>query len=238
MSLITLSDDLRPEFSHSWSGSADYYHSFGRMQANILLEGFYTKLDDVFTLEKVGETSEGVILKERRNATGARVGGVTAELRLGVPSLFDVQLGYTYQRSLYVEPEQWSEDVEAQRTMYRSPDHYGYMSSNYYINDRFNCSLFGTFTGGMLVQHAAHTLPDGTERPDADAWTDSFLDMGFKCSYTLNLSELVKMEINAGVKNIFDAYQDDIDVGAGRDSAYIYGPAMPRTIFFGVKLFM
>jgi outer membrane receptor for ferrienterochelin and colicins len=66
----------------------------------------------------------------------------------------------------------------------------------------------------------------------------SFLDMGFKCSYTLNLSELVKMEVNAGVKNIFDAYQDDIDLGAGRDSAYIYGPAMPRTIFFGVKLSM
>ena len=68
--------------------------------------------------------------------------------------------------------------------------------------------------------------------------TKSFLDMGFKGSYTFSLSELVKMEVNAGIKNIFNAYQDDIDVGAGRDSAYIYGPAMPRTIFVGVKLFM
>ncbi|MBO7263662.1 MAG: TonB-dependent receptor [Alistipes sp.] len=238
VSLITLADDLRPEFSHSWSGSADYYHSFGRMQANILLEGFYTKLDDVFTLEKVGENAEGVILKERRNATGARVGGVTAEIRLGVPSMFDVQLGYTYQRSLYVEPEQWSETVEAQRTMFRSPDHYGYLSSNYYITKNFGASLFATYTGSMLVQHAAHTLPDGTERPDSEVWTKSFLDMGFKTSYTFNLSELVKMEVNAGIKNIFDAYQDDIDVGAGRDSAYIYGPATPRTIFVGIKLSM
>ncbi|MBO7190378.1 MAG: TonB-dependent receptor [Alistipes sp.] len=238
VSLITLADDLRPEFSHSWSGSADYYHSFGRMQANILLEGFYTKLDDVFTLEKVGENAEGVILKERRNATGARVGGVTAEIRLGVPSVFDVQLGYTYQRSLYVEPEQWSETVEAQRTMFRSPDHYGYLSSNYYITKNFGASLFATYTGSMLVQHAAHTLPDGTERPDSEVWTKSFLDMGIKTSYTFNLSELVKMEVNAGIKNIFDAYQDDIDVGAGRDSAYIYGPATPRTIFVGIKLSM
>ena len=238
VSLITLADDLRPEFSHSWSGSADYYHSFGRMQANILLEGFYTMLDDVFTLDKVGENADGIILKERRNAAGARVGGVTTEVRLGVPNMFDVQLGYTYQRSLYVEPEQWSEDVEAQRTMFRSPDHYGYLSSNYYINDRFNLSLFGTFTGSMLVQHAAHTLPDGTEIGDSDVWTKSFLDMGFKGSYTFSLSELVKMEVNAGIKNIFNAYQDDIDVGAGRDSAYIYGPAMPRTIFVGIKLFM
>ena len=237
VSMISLSKNLRPEFSHSWSGSADYYHSFGRMQANILLEGFYTKLDDVFTLEKIGER-DGIILKERRNAAGARVGGLTAELRLGVPSLFDVQLGYTYQRSQYVEPEQWSEDVKAQRTMFRSPDHYGYLSSNFYITDRFNASLFGTYTGRMLVQHAAHTLPNGEEIGDSDVWTDSFLDMGFKTSYTFNLSELVKMEVNAGVKNLFNVYQDDIDVGAGRDSAYIYGPAMPRTIFVGVKLFM
>ena len=237
VSMISLSKNLRPEFSHSWSGSADYYHSFGRMQANILLEGFYTKLDDVFTLEKIGER-DGIILKERRNAAGARVGGLTAEFRLGVPSLFDVQLGYTYQRSQYVEPEQWSEDVKAQRTMFRSPDHYGYLSSNFYITDRFNASLFGTYTGRMLVQHAAHTLPNGEEIGDSDVWTDSFLDMGFKTSYTFNLSELVKMEVNAGVKNLFNVYQDDIDVGAGRDSAYIYGPAMPRTIFVGVKLFM
>ena len=237
VSLITLSENLRPEFSHSISGSADYYHNFGRLQANILVEGFYTMLDDVFTLEKVGER-DGIILKERRNAAGARVGGITTELRLGIPSTFDVQLGYTYQRSLYVEPEQWSEDVEAQRTMYRSPDHYGYLSSNFYITDRFNASIFSTFTGKMLVQHAEHTLPNGTTIGDSDVWTESFFDMGFKTSYTFNLSELVKMEINAGIKNLFDAYQDDIDVGAGRDSAYIYGPAMPRTIFVGVKLFM
>ena len=112
------------------------------------------------------------------------------------------------------------------------------LSSNFYITDRFNASIFSTFTGKMLVQHAAHTLPNDTEIGDSDVWTDSFFDMGFKTSYTFNLSELVKMEVNAGVKNLFDAYQDDIDVGAGRDSAYIYGPAMPRTIFVGVKLFM
>ena len=237
VSLIELSQNLRPEFSHSFSGSADYYHNFGRLQTNILLEGFYTMLDDVFTLEKIKEVDD-VIYKERRNAAGARVGGITAELRLGIPSLFDVQCGYTYQRSLYVEPEQWSEDVEAQRTMYRSPDHYGYLSSNFYITDKFNASIFSTFTGSMLVQHSAHTLPDGTKIGDKDEWAPSFFDMGFKTSYTFNLSEVVKMEVNAGVKNLFDAYQDDIDVGAGRDSAYIYGPAMPRTIFVGVKLSM
>ena len=235
VSLIRLSDDLRPEYSHSLSLSADYYRNFGRLQTNILLEGFYTILDGVFTLEKVGSI-DGVIIKERRNAAGARVGGVTAEMKLGMANIFDVQLGYTFQKSRYDEPEQWSESVTPQREMFRSPDHYGYFNSNIFITKQFNASLFGTFTGPMLVQHAEHTDLSGNVIPDSEVMTPSFFDCGVKLSYTFRLTNIINLEVNAGVKNILDAYQRDIDLGSGRDSAYIYGPAMPRTFFFGVKL--
>lgn len=237
VSVIRLAEDLRPEYSHSFNLSADYYHNFGRLQTNIMVEGFYTMLNDVFTLEKIG-TENGVIINERRNAAGARIGGITTEMKLGIPSIFDVQLGYTFQKSRYVEPEQWSEDVTPQREMFRSPDHYAYLSSNFYITKQLGASLFGTFTGPMLVQHAAHTDIYGVEHPDSEYRTPSFLDLGVKASYTFNLTDLVKLEINAGVKNIFDAFQSDIDLGAGRDSAYIYGPSMPRTYFVGVKLYL
>ena len=238
VSLITLADDLRPEFSHSLSASADYYHNFGKVQTNILVEGFYTMLNDVFTLEKVGDGTDGVILKERRNAAGARVGGLTAEVKIGIPQVFDVQLGYTFQKSRYVEPEQWSDAVEAQRTMFRSPDHYGYLSSNFYITKQLNASLFGTYTGRMLVQHNAYTDINGEEHADSDVLTPAFWDCGFKVGYTFRLTNIINLEVNAGVKNIFDAYQRDIDWGAGRDSSYIYGPSMPRTYFVGVKLYL
>ncbi len=242
VSIIEVDPNLRPEFSHSFSASADYYRTFGRLQTNILVEGFYTILDDVFTLENTHEESDAegnhFIYKQRRNAAGAHIGGVTAELKLGIPSIFDVQLGYTFQKSQYVEPEQWSEDVVAQRTMFRSPDHYGYMNSNIYVTDNLNASIFGTFTGPMLVQHAAHTDILGVEHPDSERRTESFWDFGFKLGYTFHLNDVVNIEINAGVKNLFDAYQRDLDVGAGRDSAYIYGPSLPRTYFFGVKLYL
>ena len=238
VSLITLADDLRPEFSHSLSASADYYHNFGKVQANILVEGFYTMLNDVFTLEKVDVNTDGVIIKERRNAAGARVGGITAEVKIGIPQLFDVQLGYTFQKSRYVEPEQWSDAVEAQRTMFRSPDHYGYLSSNFYITKQLNASLFGTYTGRMLVQHNAYTDINGIEHDDSDVLTPAFWDCGFKVGYTFRLTNIINLEVNAGVKNLFDAYQRDIDWGAGRDSSYIYGPSMPRTYFVGVKLYL
>lgn len=46
----------------------------------------------------------------------------------------------------------------------------------------------------------------------------------------------ITMQVNAGVHNIFNAYQSDFDRGAKRDSGYIYGPGMPRSYFAGVKL--
>jgi outer membrane receptor for ferrienterochelin and colicins len=36
--------------------------------------------------------------------------------------------------------------------------------------------------------------------------------------------------------NIFNSFQKDFDTGADRDSGYIYGPMMPRSIYLGVKL--
>ncbi len=242
VSIIEIDPNLRPEFAHSLSASADYYHNFGRLQTNILLEGFYTILNDVFTLENTREETDiegnNFIYKVRRNAAGARVGGITAEVKLGIPNIFDVQLGYTFQKSKYVEPEKWSDDVEAQRTMFRSPDHYGYLNSNFYITKNLNATLFGTFTGPMLVQHAAYTDLMGVEHPDSEVMTESFWDFGFKVGYTFRLSSIVNLEVHAGIKNIFDSYQRDIDYGAGRDSAYIYGPSLPRTYFFGVKLYL
>ena len=242
VSIIEIDPELRPEFSHSLSLSADYYHNFGRVQTNILVEGFYTMLNDVFALKIIDEITDesgnNFIYKRRYNAAGARVGGITAEAKLGIPNLFDVQLGYTFQKSQYVEPEQWSDAVEAQRTMFRSPDHYGYINSNVMITKQFKASVFGTYTGPMLVQHNAYTDIFGVEHPDSEVRTESFWDFGCKLGYTFALSKLLSLELNVGVKNIFDSYQNDIDTGAGRDSSYIYGPSLPRTYFFGVKLSM
>ncbi|MCD8073086.1 MAG: TonB-dependent receptor [Alistipes sp.] len=102
VSLIELADNLKPEYSHSVSGSADLYHSFGTVQANLLLEGFYTRLNDVFTLVQYGEeVHDGTVfrLMRRENADAAVVAGLNTELKLGIPGAFDLQLGYTFQKS-------------------------------------------------------------------------------------------------------------------------------------------
>jgi len=72
VSMITLANDLRVERSQSFSLSADMYANWGNWQGNLLVEGFYTDLSDVFALTEIGVVN-GVIIKERRNEEGARV---------------------------------------------------------------------------------------------------------------------------------------------------------------------
>ena len=79
---IRLADDLKEERSHSVSLSADLYHNFGRVQTNLLVEGFYTILDDVFALRDLEDTDDGGKIKERLQRFGRRrAAGFTSEGR-------------------------------------------------------------------------------------------------------------------------------------------------------------
>ena len=50
------------------------------------------------------------------------------------------------------------------------------------------------------------------------------------------LNKHYTLEINAGVKNLLDQFQTDLDKGMDRDAGFIYGPATPRTYFVGINL--
>ena len=79
----------------------------------------------------------------------------------------------------------------------------------------------------------------GAPEQNIDAFLASkpFSELGFKTSYTFGLKNTAaKLEVFGGVKNFLDAYQTDFDSGKNRDSNFIYGPAMPRTAFLGLKI--
>lgn len=234
VALIHLSKDLSEEKSQSLSASVDFYHRFGNgIQVNFLAEGFYTSLSDVFVLEDVGRDDEGNLLKERRNGSGARVGGLTLEGKTVLTSWLSLQAGFTLQRSRYTEAEKWSSDetVAAEKRMFRTPDYYGYFTSTLTPLKRFTASLSGTYTGRMLVQHLAGYIPT-----DQAVKTPDFFDLNVKLAYEFPLYDELALEVSAGVQNIFDAYQSDFDQGKNRDSAYIYGPGSPRSYFAGAKI--
>ena len=233
VSLISLDENLRPEYSHSISGSVDMYKRFGKLDMNLTVEGFFTQLNDVFTLVENGHDAQGNLLLTRTNASGARVTGLNVEAKLGYGHLLSFQAGYTYNHSRYIEPMQWSENptIVAQRRMFRTPDHYGYFLLNIEPVEHFHILTNGKVTGSMLVQHFAGYVPE-----DEEVVTPVFFEWDFKLCYDIPLYKHYTLEINAGIKNVLDHFQRDIDKGMDRDAGFVYGPATPRTFFAGVNL--
>jgi len=203
----------------------------GKTEFNLLAEVFNTRINNVFVLTEVGENAAGNILVERRNGSGARVTGVNFEGKIAPNPNYQLQFGYTIQKSLYDEPEAWSDDenVEATRTKLRTPNQYGYFTLTATPSRMLSASATGTYTGSMLVPHFA-----GFIAADRVVETPSFFDLNIKMTYTVKLVG-VDMQLSTGVKNLFNSFQTDLDKGPMRDAGYIYGPSMPRTAFFAVK---
>lgn len=233
--VTVLAPNLKQETSQSVSLSADLYHRFGNVQTNLLIEGFFTDLRDVFALRQLDATDEnGNAVLERYNGSGARVIGMNIEAKAFFSSKFDAQAGVTIQRSRYKKPEEWSDnpDVPAEKRMFRTPDTYGYFTANWNVMNRLKATFTGTMTGEMLVQHLAGS---GTET-DKAVTTPFFFDASARITYTFRLYNRVNLDVWAGISNIFNSYQNDFDLGPQRDSGYIYGPALPRSINVGVSV--
>lgn len=232
--MIQLADDLKEEKSQSVSVSSDMYHSWGDWQGNLLLEGFYTDISDVFVLTDIGENQDGIIIKERENAKGAYVYGCTLEGKLAWRDVFQIQAGFTLQRAEYKEARSWKEDdpnIPLEKRMFRTPNAYGYFTMTCNPVHSLSLALSGTYTGDMLVEHHKGYIEENrTEK------TRSFLDLGFKASYDFKLYKSITLQVNAGIQNIFNAYQNDFDKTIDRDTGYIYGPTMPRSVYAGIKL--
>lgn len=243
--LIHLAEGLKPEKSNSFSGSVDWSATMGHFQTNLLVEAFYTSLDDVFYLQNMGVDEQGNALQERRNGSGAEVYGVNVDGKIAHGNDVSLQMGFTVQRSRYKELTYWSEDetVAGTRNMPRTPGCYGYFTLTARPFKRFDFSLSGVYTGRMHVPHFAPTdeIPSDYAytyiTKDELVHTPDFFDFNVKLNYNLVLNEHLKLQLNGGVQNIFNAFQKDLDKGTYRDSGYFYGPTQPRTFFIGIKLF-
>ena len=236
---IRLADDLREERSHSFTASADMYKNFGRVQTNLLVEGFCTMLNGVFALRETGITGEdGATIHERYNGSGATVMGLNVEGKIAYAPWVEASAGVTLQRSRYTTPEQWSETAEAAENMFRSPNVYGYFTVSTQPLKNFKIDLSGNYMGKMYVEHyAGGILPDGsTLEEDRIERTTPFFDLGVKLAYDFKIWKTIGLQVNAGVRNILNSYQKDFDRFENRDSGYIYGPSLPRSVFAGVKL--
>lgn len=231
-------DGLRHERSHSLNTSADFCFHFGHVEGDLLIEGFYTRIDDAFVNELVfSDTTSGYLLYERHNSDGAEVKGLNVELRITPAEKLQFQFGGTMQSSRYTgSGHEWSEGRFEHR-MERVPGVYGYFNGVYRPLEPLQLMVSGIFTGSMLVYHSVVSGSKHSSSLDVmQVTTPSFFDLTFKASYSIRLGRKSSVEVNVGVQNLFDSFQRDFDSGPDRDASYIYGPSRPRTIFAGAKL--
>ncbi|WP_338812983.1 TonB-dependent receptor [Bernardetia sp. Wsw4-3y2] len=233
ISRISLAENLKQERSNSFSTSINYDKSTESFIAGFTVEGFYTKLDNAFYLSPNGEDNFGQKF-EKRNGDGATVQGITLETRANYNKKVQLEIGFTLQKSLFDEPVENIEGLELKREFLRTPNDYGFATFSFTPNKRFAMNMNVVYTGKMHIIHFAGA-PEQTI--DEYKTSDTFTDFSFKTSYDFDLKKTnSKLQLFGGIKNLFNAYQNDFDSGKNRDSNYIYGSAAPRTFFVGVRL--
>ncbi|MDA3953271.1 MAG: TonB-dependent receptor [Bacteroidales bacterium] len=223
--------DLKQESSHSFMASFDFNKLIGKMNTGFLIEGFYTQLNDAFAnTQSFHPTEQDVIIYTRINVeNGAIVKGVNFELNLIPSGDFYFSGGFTFQKNEYQDPQ----DEFSEKSFFRSPNMYGYTTINWDFIKDFSFSATGNYTGRMLVPYYGTELPNGVSGELRES--DSFMDLGAKLSYQFRLNG-ASMQLFVGIKNMFNSYQDDFDSGINRDPGYMYGPSLPRTVYFGLKI--
>ena len=233
ISRITLADNLVEERSNSLTGSVNYDKGTSKFIAGFTIEGFYTRLNDAFFLEAIGEDNFGQRF-EKRNGDGAAVYGSTIELRANFLSKLQIESGLTIQRSEFTTAVKNIEGLPAKKQFLRTPNLYGFTTISFVGPENLVASINMVNSGPMLIAHF-----EGAPEQKSNEYkkTRSFTELGFKVGYTYEFSKnKTGIELFGGIKNFTNAYQNDFDKGKNRDSNYIYGPAAPRTFFIGLKL--
>ena len=219
--------NLKQETSNSYMASLDYNGLIGTVYTGFLIEGFYTRLLDPFVNEIGTPDESGTVIYTRMNAEdGATVQGINMEFKLKPLGDFSFTSGFTVQSSKYDVVQEFDE-----KHFFRTPNKYGYLAIDWDVKENLCLSASANYTGSMLVPYfGPKTNPDIGELIKSG----DFIELGVKLQYSMKLNG-ASVQYFAGIKNIFNAYQSDFDIGIDRDPAYMYGPVTPRTLYFGIK---
>lgn len=233
ISLVNIDPNLKEETSDSYNLSVDYNKASEHMIYGFTLDGFYTRLHDAFVLEEIGTDAQGNQQLLRKNGSNSTVKGITLEGRLNYDQKAQIETGITFQRSTYDAPVAWSSEAAGTRNYLRTPNTYGYYVLTLWPEKKFTASVSGVLTGPMQVPHFGGA-PGITE--DELFTSPTFVENNIRLAYRLTIKSINQdLQLSTGIQNVFNAYQTDFDQGKYRDSNYVYGPARPRTFFFGLK---
>lgn len=225
--VIQNAPNLREERSFGGTASLDYTGTVGDLPFQAGLNFFWTSLDDVHVLAEV-ETGGGYRKFLRVNAPGSYLRGAELDINWRFHPRLRLGGGATLQLARYREPEPAFSSLR----YFKTPARYGFLSADLDLPKAFTIYGDAEFTGRMWVPHFAGFIPsDRLERsPQFAVWN-------VKLTRTITLGQHTrrKAQVFIAFDNLFDSYQPDLDRGPLRDSSYVYGPRLMRTLRLGMN---
>jgi outer membrane receptor for ferrienterochelin and colicins len=227
--VIQKAANLKEEKALSGTASLDYAGTLRGLPFQAGVNFFWTRLNDVHVLAEV-EAAEGEYRKFlRRNAPGSYLRGAEFDLNWRLHPRVWLGGGATFQLARYREPEPTFGSLR----YFKTPSRYGFLSADLALPKAFSVYADAEFSGRMWVPHFAGFIPsDRLERsPRFAVW-----NVKVTRAFALGHNSRRKAQIFVALDNVLASYQPDLDRGPLRDSSYVYGPRLMRSLRLGVNL--
>ncbi len=193
-----------------------------------------TELRDTFVLSELRSDDDGSLFQLRENSSGSRVTGF--ETNVGWQAMETVRLtaGVAWYRSRYDEAQIVFDDTEdrghvtiATRDYLKAPDWTGLAQLTWSPTDAWDAFVGLKYTGPLQA------LNNNTARLNR---TLAFYVVDVGASRHFHGADGRDWDLSFGVRNLFDERQQDLEIGANRDSDYVYGPRFARSLYTSVRV--
>jgi len=228
--VIRNSTGLKEERSSTLSAGFEFLDFVNDIPLLFGVTAFYTNLFDAYT-EQFISADGNIEYWERINSSGATAKGI--EIDLGIKPILGLELrgGFTVKENKY---EENLVDFDTDNFL-RTPSHFGYIRASYELGAGFGFFASLKYAGSMYVPH--EIAIEGEEEPLLELNKSiSFLELDVSFRKDIQFFSSLNSSITLGVKNLTNAYQNDLDYGVSRDPGYVYGPSQPRTIYITLGL--
>ncbi len=222
--------------------------------AYLELNAFQHRLQDLFHLVETDEPATPEIEWTRGNFGGARIRGVELAGGLRFGPRLGVDAGFVWQTSRFDHPEQEFGSLD----FWRTPERYGLLTlvwsptlaslglGQLGVEGDIDVFLGFQYTGPMLAPHYLRfaSVAEGSDEDRLER-TPAFLTADLNIAREFALPSSVsqgghagdrRFTVTLGLRNLTNEFQDDLDRGPLRDSAYVYGPRFPRTVSLAIKV--
>ena len=184
----------------------------------------HTIIRDTFVLTRTGAGAGSVDLRE--NGSGSTVTGLETNFNLRPVESLRLDAGLAYYVSRYEAPEAVLDDgagtVLTTRDYLKTPRLTAIAQAVWSPIDGHDLFAALKFTGPMDVLNNRTATINRSE-------SFHVVDLGYTRHFELGGGRHLDWSI--GVKNLFDERQRDLEVGAARDSDYVYGPRFARSFY-------